>query len=48
MGLACLCKSKGLVQGKSHMKIQWEKAIKKDDPSAGSGSVSDLQIEAIW
>ena len=47
MGLACACKSKGLVQGESHMKTRWEKAIKKGDSSVGSGSGLDSKIEAM-
>ena len=42
MGLALACKSEGLVQGESCMKMQWEKASKKGDSSAGS-----LKIEAM-
>ena len=48
MGLACTCKSKGLVQGKSHMKMRLKKVIEKGDQSAGSGSGSDSKIEATW
>ena len=47
MGLAHACKSKGLVQGKSHTKMQWEKVIEKGNPSVGSGSGSDSKIEAM-
>ena len=49
MGLAHACKSEGLVQGESHMKMRWEKVIrKKSDSSAGLGSGLDLKIEAMW
>ena len=45
MGLAHACKSKGLIQAESHMKMQWEKVIEKGNSSVGSGS--DSKIEAM-
>ena len=48
MGLACACKSEGLVQGELHMKTQWEMASKKGDTSAGLGLGLDSNTEAMW
>ena len=47
MGLACTCKSEGLVQCESCMKMRGEKVIKKGDPSTGSGLGSESKIEAM-